>query len=357
MGARGLQQVKDFACRPGPLTRRAGLERCGLVVASLLLTATAWAAPGPSTPDGQATVIVVVGAAGEEEFGTEFAASAKLWQAACEKGGAKFVPIGLGPTNDLPDFDRLKQTLAAEPKTSGAELWLVLLGHGTFDGKEGKFNLRGPDFSTSDLAGWLQPFHRPLALIDCSSSSAPFMSKLTGPDRVIITATRSGHEQNYARFGKYISEAITDPQADLDKDGQVSLLEAFLMGSRRLAEFYEAEGRLATEHPLLDDNGDGLGTPPDWFRGIHAVKQAKAGAQRDGLRANQFQLVRSSEEQKLPAEVRARRDELELAIAKLRESKGKLKEDDYYQKLEPLVLEISKLSAQTNPPGSQSASH
>jgi hypothetical protein len=297
----------------------------------------------------KATVIIVAGAAGEEEFGKQFADWAALWMKAADQGGANHVVIGLGDTNGMTDLERLKQALAAEPKESAADLWLVLLGHGTFDGREAKFNLRGPDFSATELAAWLQPFKRPLAVIDCSASSAPFMNKLAGPGRVVITATRSGSEENFARFGKYISEAIADPEADLDKDRQTSLLEAFLMASRRVAEFYKGEGRLATEHALLDDNGDGLGTPADWFRGIRAVKRAKDGAALDGQRAHQYYLVRSEQERKIPPALRARRDDLELQVAKLRDGKAKLGEDDYYSQLEPLLLELAKSSAQTAP--------
>ena len=78
---------------------------------------------------------------------------------------------------------------------------------------------------------------------------------------MVVTATRSGSELNFARFGQYLADAIGDPQADLDKDGQVSLLEAFLMASGRVAEFYRTRIELATEHALIDDNGDRLGTP------------------------------------------------------------------------------------------------
>jgi len=237
----------------------------------------------------------------------------------------------------------LKQMLAREPQELSSELWLVLIGHGTFDGKEARFNLRGPDLSASELEEWLKPFRRPLAVIDCASSSGPFLNKLSAPNRVVVTATRSGYEQNYARFGQFVAEAITDPNADLDKDGQTSLLEVFLAASQRVAEFYNAEGRLATEHALLDDNGDRLGTPADWFRGIRAVKKATDGAALDGLRAHQFHLIRSEQERKLSPETRARRDKLELGIARLRESKSQMSEDDYYQQLEELLTEVARL--------------
>jgi len=218
----------------------------------------------------------------------------------------------------------------------------VLIGHGSFDGKEARFNLRGPDVSATDLALWLQPFRRPLVVIDTSSSSAPFLNKLSASNRVIITATRSGNEQNLTRFGQYMAEAITDPTSDLDKDGAVSLLEAFLAASRQTAAFYKTEGRLASEHALIDDNGDGLGTPADWFVGLRAVKKPKEAAAIDGLFAQQLHLVRSDSEQSFTAEQMARRDALERAVLLYREKKSQLPEDEYYRELEKLLIEVAR---------------
>ncbi len=291
----------------------------------------------------RATVIVAVGAAGEEEYGKEFSQWAESWTKAIGKAKANQVSIGLAATNATSDLTLLRQALADEPTNSTAELWLVLIGHGTFDGMEAKFNLRGPDLSATELAEWLKPFRRPLVIINSASSSSPFLNKLSAPDRVIVTATRSGSEENFARFGKFIAEAIADPTADLDKDDQTSLLEAFIMASRRVGEFYEADGRLVTEHALLDDNGDGLGTPADFFRGVQAVKKPAGGGTVDGLRAHQVHLVRSEQEQNLPAALRARRDELELTIARLREAKATLPRDEYYRRLEILMLELARL--------------
>lgn len=316
----------------------------------VVLWGWAWSvlANGTNATDGtnavqHPTVIVAVGAAGEEEFGKEFAKWAELWIRAGDKAEAKPVTIGLGSTNATTDLALLKQTLSNEPTNSTAELWLVLIGHGTFDGKEAKFNLRGPDPSATELAEWLKPFHRPVIVINCASSSSPFINKLSAPGRIIVTATKSGYEENFARFGKFMAEAISDPTADLDKDDQTSLLEAFVIASRRVAEFYEAEGRLATETALLDDNGDGLGTPADFFRGVRAVKKPAGGGSVDGVRAQQHHLIRSEQEQKLPAELRARRDDLELALAALRDSKKDLGADEYYARLERLLLELAKI--------------
>ena len=200
------------------------------------------------------------------------------------------------------------------------------------------------------------PISRPPTLpfgFNPSSSSAPFLSKLSATNRVIIAATRSGHEQNFARFGQYFAEALTNPEADLDKDGQVSLLEAFLMASRQAAEFYKLQGRLITEHALLDDNGDGLGTPAEWFRGLRAIKKPKENAELDGLLAQQFHLIRNQAEQQFTAEARARRDALERAILLHREKKGQMSEDDYYRELEKSLLELAHLYESNSPPASK----
>ena len=315
---------------------------------------SAWA-HGTNGTDGtkdtqRATVIVAKGAAGEEEFGKDFAKWAELWTQASAKAEAKPVTIGLGPTNAGTDLAMLKQALSSEPTNSTAELWLVLIGHGTFDGKEAKFNLRGPDLSATELAEWLKPFRRPVMVINCASSSGSFINKLSAPGRVVVTATKSGAEENYSRFGQFISAAIADPTADLDKDGQTSLLEAFLMASRQVSEFYETEGRLATEHALLDDNGDDLGTPADFFRGVRAVKKPASGGSVDGQRAHQIHLVRSAQEQRMPPELRARRDELERALASLRDSKKDLTEQEYYDRLTRLLLQLAEIYATAEKP-------
>lgn len=312
----------------------------------VLALGLAWSSSGRASTDRRPdapTVIVVAGAPGEEEFKETFGEWSVHWAEAAGRAGARL--IALPPTNHLAaGKEALQRALAAEPRESPAELWLVLLGHGTFDRREAKFNLHGPDVSAAELAAWLEPFRRPVAVICGFSASGPFLNKLSASNRVVITATRSGAEVNFARFGGHLARTIGAPEADLDKDGQVSLLEAYLLAARRTADFYESEGRLATEHSLIDDNGDGLGTPPDWFRGIRAVKKARDGATLDGVRAHQFHLIRSEAESKLPAAIRARRDELELQVLTLRARKPELDEAKYYEQLEALLLEVARLT-------------
>ena len=295
----------------------------------------------PAAPSKPA-VIVVVGAEGTAEYGREFAVWADRWQSAAKSGGIACTVIGRR-SSDTSDREVLQKALETELQQPTGELWLVLIGHGTFDGKLGRFNLRGPDVSATELAEWLKPAQRPLAVINCASASGAFMSPLAAPGRVVITATKNGHENNYCRFGNYLSAAIADPASDLDKDGQTSLLEAYLLASRQTAEFYASDARLATEHALLDDTGDGLGTPTDWFRGVRAIRTAKDGAPHDGARAQQFTLLASVADRGLSAERRTRRNELELAVATLREAKAKLTEEEYYSRLETLLVELARL--------------
>jgi hypothetical protein len=194
----------------------------------------------------------------------------------------------------------------------------------------------------AELAEWLKAVSRPVAVIDCTSASAPFLKKLSGPpNRVIVTATRSGSENNYARFGDYLSAAIADPSADIDRDGQTSLLEAFIAASRRTDEFYKGANRLATEHALLDDNGDALGTPADWFQGTRVAKVSKDGKPADGTRAHRWHLVLSPEEQAMSAEARSKRDALEGEIEALRAKKAQMMEGDYYTQLEKLLVQLA----------------
>jgi len=304
-----------------------------------------WAVPTICYADEpKAAVIVVVGAEGEATYGEQFRKWAGRWEAAAKKASAELTMIGLAEASGKSDRDLLTERLTELAKAPSTEaVWLVLIGHGTFDGKTARFNMRGADITPAELGALVKPIERPQAIINCASASGPFVPELSAKNRVVITATKSGPEYNFARFGDYLSSAIGELKADLDKDDQVSLLEAYLMAAGGVNEFYKTEARLATEHALLDDNGDKLGTPPDFFQGVRAVKSAKSGAAPDGLAASQLVLIRNAAEEKLPAQVRARRDELERNLADLRIKKSKLPEEEYFALLEPLLIELSKL--------------
>uniref|UniRef100_A0A7C4QRR2 Caspase family protein n=1 Tax=Schlesneria paludicola TaxID=360056 RepID=A0A7C4QRR2_9PLAN len=292
-----------------------------------------------------ADVLVVVGAPGTPEYGKQFDEWASRWEQAAQRGGASVTLLGRAAEAVPTDRERWQTALERAAEERQRPLWLVLIGHGTFDRRTAKFNLRGPDVSAADLAGWLSRLERPVAVIDCTSASAPFLAAVSGPKRIVITATKGGHEQNFARFGDFLSQALTDPLADLDKDEQVSLWEAFLAASRRTAEYYQTDGRLQTEHALLDDNGDGQGTRADEFVGLQPAPQAQSrAAALDGTLAHQWHLIPSPAESALPHDVRTRRDAIELQVVALRRRKSELPETEYYAQLEALLVELAKLS-------------
>lgn len=333
-------------------SRRLLPPACGLVGwAVWLLPGSAQAAPAAETPPP--TLILVVGAAGEPEFGSNFVQQVTAWKQIAAQASAACEIIGDAPMDSFMDHQALEKRLQSEPRDGSQALWLVLIGHGTFDGEAARFNLRGPDVSSAELAGWLKPFTRPLVVINTASASAPFLSDLSGTNRVIVTATRSGEEQSFTHFGGYLADAITDPEGDLDRDDQVSLLEAFLVASSNVEEFYKTDGRLATEHALLDDNGDRKGTPADWFRGVRVMASPTGTAHVDGTRAAQMHLLLSPAEQALAPEIRARRNALELSLEQLRDQKADLDETEYYRQLEGLLLKLARLYRSSVPASSR----
>jgi len=319
-----------------------------LTAASDPLVPTAVAAVDASGP----SVILVLGAPGETEYEQAFQRQQHRWQDAVRRANGTLQVVGDPATEGTTrDLDRLRGLVAelAEAPADGRPLWLVLVGHGSFDGKEAKFNLRGPDLTADALAEWLAPLKQPQAVVVASSASAPFLAKLSRPGRVVVVATRSGYEQNYVRFGEHLAEVVADPAGDLDRDGQTSLLEAFLRAAHLTAEFYRNDGRLLTEHALIDDTGDARGTPAEWFRGTRAVKKTTEGATLDGLRAHQWHMLRSPGEQRLTPAQRERRDALEREIDALRSRKESLPEPDYLAQLEQRLLELARIYEAAGP--------
>ena len=232
-------------------------------------------------------------------------------------------------------FSRLAATLKGEDAFA-----LLLIGHGTFDGTDYKFNIPGPDITAVELASLLDriPARRQL-VVNMTSCSGASLAALTKKDRIVITATKSGNEKNATVFTRYWVDALRDPAADTNKNGTVSALEAFVYAQKKTAAYFESEKLLATEHAQMNDSG-------------------KAGAARDpkpetgqGLLAAAFPLLRPEvqkgkslgpEKQRLVA----KKEDLEAKIDRLKYEKAAMPADEYKQQLTSLLLELARTQAE-----------
>ena len=291
-------------------------------------------------------MLVVVGAAGAPEYAERFARTADAWRDHAKAASAKLVLIGRDTPAKTSDRERLRAALAkATASKEPPPLWVVLVGHGTFDGRTARFNLRGPDVSATELAEWLARAPSGTVVINGASASAPFLKPLAAPGRIVITATKTGWERNATRFGEYFAQALGEVGADLDRDEAVSVLEAFLAASRKVEAYFEGQGFLTPEHALLDDTGDGIGTPASFYSGLERTRSAIENAQPDGDRARQVALLPIPADALAPREAE-RRDVLEQQLAGLREARSKLRPEVYYARLERILLELAGLYEQ-----------
>ena len=288
-------------------------------------------------------LILVIGAPGTDEYKETFKTWANRWQDAAKRAEAGYLVIGDAELNstDLEKFSTAFHEVISVETTE--PLWIVFIGHGTFDGRTASLNLNGPDVSAEKMAELILPAKRPIAFIACASCTSPFISVLSGPNRIIISATKDGNQIQYSRFGDAMSQAIGGLDADINRDGQTSLLEAWLFASRRTAEFYNTEGRLATEHALIDDNGDAKGTRADVYDGERLKIGIENADQLDGAHAARWNFIRSEEERKLSPEQRQTRDELEQRLDDLRQRKANVTEAEYLTELQSILVPIAEL--------------
>jgi hypothetical protein len=291
---------------------------------------------------------IVIGAPGEPQYGEMFSQWANLWVEGLSSSRTQLIGHSTQQSSDISDRESLKswiaQTKVLDPKRTR---WLILLGHGTFDGKTAKFNLRGEDISSSELQQWLDGDTAQWVIVVCAASSAPFLKALSGSNRVVIVSTKNSNESNFSRFGGFMSQSLHEETSDLDHDGVVSILEAFVCGSQKTKQYYEDNRLLATEHPLLEDNADSLGTSGESYRGTRPVAISSAGntpmEKMDGRLAKRITLKVRPSDRGLSGEALEAIEKLEMQIDNLRSNKESLQPDDYYSKLETIFLEIAKI--------------
>ncbi len=227
------------------------------------------------------------------------------------------------------------------------EVWIFLVGHGNHDGERYRLHIKGPDITDQDLAGLLAALgERRVFLIAGSSASGALLPILSGENRVVVTATRNARERRPPLFLSFFLEAAESPVADTNKNGRVSLLEAFVFAKDRVAEWFTEKGRIQTEHPVLNDQaqfvlgadargGDDPLPEPDLRTGSGLLAAAAY------LAAPPERAYRSLEAQELARQ----RATLEREIEDLKFRKAEVPTDDYYRQLEQLLIKLAQLNS------------
>ena len=243
-----------------------------------------------------------------------------------------FVKASSRSENIQAEFDRLKAEVAPEDV-----VYIMLFGHGSYDNDEAMLNIPRRDLGQSDYANLVDGLAASrIIFVNAASSSGPFIEALAGEGRIVITATRSGTQKNETRFPGFWVTGLTDPLADSDKDGQLSVLELFRYTAGRTDQWYADEGIIATEHALLDDAGEGngarVGELEDMNKGTLASLTRLGGAVSNPLIADT----------NVPAEWLAQRATLESEIAALKSRKSNMANEAYYAELQNLLVQLAR---------------
>jgi hypothetical protein len=283
--------------------------------------------------------VTVAGLGGEPDYEQRFSAAAKeLDKVFKGSSGAHVYTL----TGSQATKARLTEAIAAVARDAKPEddFVLTLIGHGSFDGVEYKFNLVGPDMSAAELAALCDrvPARRQL-IVNTTSASGGSVAALERPGRAVIAATKTGTEKNATVFARYWVEALQDPTTDVDKSESISAMEAFQYADRKTASFYESQKRLATEHAVFEDTGRG-----------EAVR-AGAAQGREGALLSSLTVVRIGASQAAmndPAkrDLLAKKEELEQKIDALKYQKAAMEPGDYKKQLTEALLQLAAVQGE-----------
>jgi hypothetical protein len=215
---------------------------------------------------------------------------------------------------------------------------LVLIGHGTFDDLDYKFNLPGPDISATELAGLLDKIPAKQVVVNTTSASGGSLITLQKPKRVVIVATKTGTEKNATVFARFFIESLRDPAADTDKNQAISALEAFRYAEEKTGKYFETQKRLATEHALIEDAGKGEGVKLPSAENGEGLMAGRQVLLHLGSVAS---IVNDPEKQKLLKQ----KDDLETQIDELKYRKAATPQREYQQQMRELLLNLANVQA------------
>jgi len=239
--------------------------------------------------------------------------------------------------------DGIEQGLAslAAAVSPGDQITLYLMGHGSGAEDEAKFNIVGPDFTGPEFAALLDQFQQQdMVIVNTTSASYGFSTALSSEGRVVISSTRSPSEKFDPIFSRYFIEALDSRRGDRDKNNRVSMLEAFRYAKASVEQWYEEQGRLASEHAGLDDNGDAL------FSLDPAIDDS------DGRLAEIAYIDMLTDDSAglsdAALRLKARMQELERSVFILRGRKADYLEADYWSEMQGLLVELARTTGQFN---------
>lgn len=308
-----------------------------------------------STASGAETFLVIIaGLGGEETYRERFHEwSTTMRQAAIDKAGLApeqifylaedpaLDPVAVHAKSTKENIAKLFEDLRGKVRP-GDQLYVLLIGHGSYLSEQSRFNLPGRDLASTDFADLLKPFsEQRIVFVNASSASGGFLADLSGPNRVVVTATKSGFERNESKFGGYFVEAYASDGADVDKNERVSVLEAFNYAQLNVTKVYEEAKTLRTEHAVFDDNGDGEGvselseTDGDVAGVVYLTANAAGGGGISAERLASDPELAALFEQKL---------DLEGRVEALKLQKDSMPEELYMKELESLLVELAVLS-------------
>jgi hypothetical protein len=265
-------------------------------------------------------LLTVAGLGGEPDYEQRFTALANDTDKILKTGTSDRVVETLkGADATRAKVEAALNKIASQAKPADAFV-LMLIGHGTFDGAEYKFNLPGPDISATELATLMNRIQAGRQLVvDMTSASGGAVNAFKKDNRTVITATKSGTEKNATVFARYWVEALRDPAADVDKNETISALEAFQYAEKKTAGFYTEQKRLATEHPQVDDQQHAAAFPLLRFGSASAIVTDPA-----------------------KRELIAKKDDIENKIDALKYQKSLMAPEDYKKQLTALLIELAK---------------
>ena len=311
------------------------LTRVVLLVAAMVC--------GAGSASAQARfALIVSGATGGQEYSAQYSgwcrdlASTLVEKLRFDPGAVTVLSEAAGPATAATAAN-VRRVLTGMSRTMARDdlLLIVLIGHGTFDGVDARFNLVGPDLESADWAGLLRPLIGRVVVVDTTASSFPFLERLAAPRRIVITATDSAGQRFDTVFPGYFVRALADESSDLDKNNRISIWEAFVAASASVRRHYQQRGQLSTERALLDDNGDGVGADvaeqgsDGSFASRTYLDEAHPGA-----RPTDEVLVRLLQRQAV----------LTTEVDDLRIRKTFLAPDEYSREFERLMIELARVA-------------